>query len=560
MPFTNETVLSVIVPARNAGRWIGELLESVLAQHVVECEVLVIDNGSEDDTAAAVEEFRALDSRIVLVRSEAPNAAAARNLGVSLASGKYLVFADSDDLVPDGAYIALLEALESSGSDMALGDHLKFSPVSTWRPTERWGAFDEALLGVSPTQAAGLVATRPCWNRMFRRSFWVSSGLHFPEIGSLEDMVPMTQSLVQARQIDIVAGCVYLYRDRGEDGSISARSDSVATVRYLEQEAHCLTLLRDAPELLDHLAGAVFDADGWVHLSRFLARRPSEEELVPVREAFELLRGEIPLDRLETASPERRVVWDLVLADRWDAAAMYVAGTASTSEPEQQLIGWAAACAALVGAPAVLPGAIDNLRSGVLRALVNHAEAATDTVVETLVAQLPSSQGGHDVQTDSDLSRAMRAAIDQRDVELVKTVSGLRRVLPLVVHTAQADKRGLSIAGSSADDTLVQELRLALRGTGDVVVVPVNVVDGAWSARVDAEALHDGRWRVLALLQGTEDEFPVVTARMALPPVRPSFPLQPLADRRDGWRFLLDRRRPRGRITAILSRALRRTR
>lgn len=560
MPSTNETVLSVVVPARNVGRWIGELLESVLAQRVDDCEVLVIDNGSDDDTAAVVEQFAALDSRVVLVRSAAQNAAAARNHGVSLASGKYLVFADSDDLVPDGAYRALLDALESSGSEMALGDHLKFSPASTWRPTERWGAFVETLLGVSPSQAAGLVATRPCWNRMFRRSFWVTSGLQFPEVDSLEDMVPMTQSLKEARQIDVVAECVYLYRDRGEDGSISARSDSVATVRYLEQEARSLELLRDAPELLHHLAGAVFDADGWVHLSRFLARRPSEEELAPVREAFEALRSVIPLDRLETASLERRVVWDLVLTDRWDAAAAYIAGMVPTSEHDGQLAGWTAACGALVGAPAVLPGAIENLRSGVLRALVNHAEAATDTAVEMLLAQLPPSPGGQGDRTDSDLSRAMRTAMDDRDVERVRTVSALRRVLPLVVHTARADERGLSIAGTSADDALMQELSLALRGTGDAVVLPVSVVDGTWRARVDAGALRDGRWRVLALLQGTDDEFPVVTARMPLPPVRPSFPLQPLADRRDGWRFLVDRRRPRGRLAAILSTALDRMR
>lgn len=556
MPSTNETLLSVIIPARNAGRWIRELLESVLAQDVDGCEVFVIDNGSEDDTAAIVEEFTALDSRIAFVQSEAENAAAARNHGVSLASGKYLVFADSDDLVPDGAYRVLLGTLESSGSDMALGDHLKFSPTSTWRPTERWGAFDEARHGIRPAQVPSLVATRPCWNRMFRRSFWISTGLRFPEIDSLEDMVPMTQSLRQARQVDIVAKCVYLYRDRGEDGSISARSDSGTTVRYLEQEARSLALLTDAPELFDQLADVVFDADGWAHLSRFLARSPSEEELEPVREAFEALRGVIPLERLQAASAERRVVWDLVLAGRWDAAAAYVTETGSPTEHDRQLAGWAAAAAALAAASTAPPAAIENLCSGVLRALVNHAEAASDTVVATLLAQLTPLAEEQVAPADSDLYRAMRGAMERRDVERVKNVSGLRRVVPLTVHTARADERGLTVAGTSVDDALTQGLGLTLRGTGPDVVVPVSVVDGTWSAQLDAASLRVGRWRVFAVLRSTDDHFPVVTARMPLPPIDPSFPMQPLADRRDGWRFLVDRRRPRGAVAGILSRAL----
>lgn len=560
MPSTNETVLSVVIPARNADRWIGELLESVLAQGVPACEVLVVDNGSEDETPARVAEIAASDTRVVLVRSQATNAAAARNHGVSLASGKYLVFADSDDIVPAGAYRALLEALESSGSDMALGDHLKFSPSSTWRPTERWGAFDETRLGISPSDAPALVATRPCWNRMFRRCWWDASALHFPEVDSLEDMVPMTQSLQQARQIDVVARCVYLYRDRGEDGSISRRSDSASTVRYLEQEARCLSLLRHDPALFDRLAAVVFDADGWAHLTRFLARNPSQEELEPVRDAVISLREVLPLDRLDAASVERRVVWDLVLTDQWGAAASYVSGSASKSDHDEHLEGWSAATAALVTAPKTVPGAIDNVSFGVLRALVNHAEAATDGVVATLLSRFPEPAGPLNSTVDSDLQRAMLGAVSLGDVDRVKIVSGLRRVLPLVVQSAEADSSGLIVEGASADDSLIAGLQLALRKEDEDVAVPVSVVGGTWRARIDAATLREGRWRVVVVSRGTGDGFPVVTARMPLPPLAPSFPLQPLADRRNGWGFLVDRRPPQGRIAALLSRTLKRLR
>ena len=79
------------------------------------------------------------------------------------ATGRYLVFADSDDLVPDGAYRAMLDSLESSGSDMAIGDHLKFSATETWSPTKRWYPFDRALIGVAPDEVPELRTEVLAW-------------------------------------------------------------------------------------------------------------------------------------------------------------------------------------------------------------------------------------------------------------------------------------------------------------------------------------------------------------------------------------------------------------
>ena len=91
-------LVSVIMPAFNAERFIGESIESALAQTLGDIEVLVADDGSTDRTQAIVEEFARRDSRVRLLRAERNSGpAAARNRAIVAACGRYISFLDSDD-------------------------------------------------------------------------------------------------------------------------------------------------------------------------------------------------------------------------------------------------------------------------------------------------------------------------------------------------------------------------------------------------------------------------------------------------------------------------------
>lgn len=95
---TNTTLVSVIVPAYNAERWVGETLNSVLRQTHVHLEVIVIDDGSRDGTAAIVAELAKEDDRIQLVQQGNEGHSPARNHALRLASGDYVAPIDADDL------------------------------------------------------------------------------------------------------------------------------------------------------------------------------------------------------------------------------------------------------------------------------------------------------------------------------------------------------------------------------------------------------------------------------------------------------------------------------
>ncbi|PYY35804.1 hypothetical protein DEI89_05890 [Curtobacterium sp. MCBD17_030] len=549
--------LSVVVPSRDAAPWVGELLESVLAQGIVDCEVLVVDNGSTDGTAELVTQFAAADSRVRLVQSDATSAGAARNEGIAAASGEYLVFADSDDIVPDGAYQVMLDALDASGSDMVIGDHLKFSPTATWSPTARWQAFDGLRTAVLPDDATALLTGRACWNRMIRRTFWDRVGLCFPEIASVDDIEPMTRAFVNASRVDVVPDQVYLYRDRSDGSSISQNADAHATVLYLEQELACARLVENRPAVRQQHAEMVFDADGWAHLARFVASGPSDVDIAAVDAALTGLVQALPGTALAKAAPARRLLWDLVLSGQWSAASEFVIAVQS-GDGLRRLDAWRSALLTLRNdaSPHTTLGSL--VEQGLMSTLVNDADAVPRNWLEQAVQELRTLPSA---RTEPGLLSAMADAVARGDVETVAAVSGLRHFVPLTVRYATPTETGLEVGGDLPADRAVPQFSLVLQAGPEELSVPVMTTSGSWRATIEAGRLGSGRWTVGVGAAGIEVEFPVVTGRMPLPPIGEAFPIQPLADRKNGWRFLVDRRIPRRRgLASLLARAGRKLR
>lgn len=570
-PITTPPLVSVVIPAHNVEPWIDELLASVLAQGGDELQVVVVDDHSTDGTTARLAEFAQRDGRILLHSADSRGAAAARNAGTVLATGTYLVFADADDIVPTGAYTALVSSLERTGSDFAIGDHLKFSPTAVWSPTARWYPFDQAVERAHPSDVPALVSGRAAWNRMFRRSFWDREGLAFPEIARNDDIVPMTQAFLRATAIDVVPDCVYLYRDRPGSTSMTAGTPPALAARlYFEQELLATDLVGGFgdPAITEQYSRLIFDADGWVHLSGYLTRlAPGEAPDAEVLAAFAALMAAVPREAVETAAADRRAL--IALADTGrieDARALAIAAASARAERHYDAAGlaaWARAVVALEEANSSLD-LTSLLREGPLTALANDAALHSADELEPAVALLAgtatvSSADGS--SWESAVLRWMLAAVRSGDASAVRRVSMVRRGLPLVVDTVDVSPEALALSGPMPWPEALEGASLVLRGGDGDRILPVRVDGVRWRATVSTVDLPSpGRYAVLVRFSAgssipTQDH-EVVTARMPLPPVPEGSRLQPLSDRSRGWAFLIDHRAPvaRGLLGKVASR------
>lgn len=112
-------LISVIMPAYNAERFIGEAIESVLMQTYLHWELIIVDDGSSDSTIAQVKRYK--DARIRLIRSEHIGyLGAVRNLGLKAAEGDFIAFMDSDDCYEPDALELLLDYLLNTPSCTAV--------------------------------------------------------------------------------------------------------------------------------------------------------------------------------------------------------------------------------------------------------------------------------------------------------------------------------------------------------------------------------------------------------------------------------------------------------
>ncbi len=112
--------VSVIMPAYNSEFYIRESIDSVLAQSFTEFELIVVDDGSTDTTAAIVESYT--DSRIRLIRQPNGGVSVARNTGLAAARGQYITFLDSDDLYYPDFLKTLYHLIQSNRTEMVFSD------------------------------------------------------------------------------------------------------------------------------------------------------------------------------------------------------------------------------------------------------------------------------------------------------------------------------------------------------------------------------------------------------------------------------------------------------
>jgi len=520
--------ISVVVPTHDVVEWVDDCLTSMLDDQDVDLEVIVVDDDSSDGTWERVQARAAADPRVRAFRAPGVGGGQARNFGVEQARGEYLAFADGDDLVPRGAYAAMLASARESGSDMVVGDFLKFSALTTWSPTERWTGFAEPAQGLSLVDRPQLVRNRACWNRLFRTGFWREQAIAYPSVPRSNDIVPMVTALVAARTIDVVPDLVYLYRERPGGTSMTAQASADAAVAsYLSQELLCARLLGSLDD--DKLAATywqmVLNADGWVHLRRYArgAQATGEGSDVP-RLLTELLslRRAYTFGRMQ---PEKQAVYALATLGEVELAREVLDALGDGGVTPVPMHPVRAMRAALAAAGT---GLLDEkAQRGLAYALVVEGvgarrSALDDESARELVALAAEQRAWFEqsvAKVERPQDRLVRAALVAGDTAALRDASlavEAQKVASLVVGRSSAQ---LTLA---LPDSLTRGAVLTLRahkpGRPETQrdVGTVQRVGDRWVGRVAARALpREGTWAVELLVKAADAEVqvPLVVTR-----------------------------------------------
>ncbi|MEU0312548.1 glycosyltransferase family 2 protein [Nocardioides sp. NPDC006273] len=504
--------LSVVVPTHDVGLWVGELLSSILEDQStdsepLDLEVILVDDASTDDTFEIAEAYAARDPRLTVVRSPGKGGGQARNHGVSLARGRFLAFADGDDLVPRGAYAAMLRKTRATGSDMVVGRFFKLFSDRVWWPVRAWPAFDEERTLVRLADVPSALRNRACWNRVFRRDFWDSAQISFPDASRSNDIEPMVHALTTAR-FDIVTETVYVYRDRPGPGSMTARSHSPAgIISYLEQELRCarrIVALGD-PLVRGEYASLIFDADGWMAIVRALRGMAVVDPvaLEPARalvaELVGLLDEGIVDDLVDGLERDKRWGWRLVRAGQWSTVARLIGedvrwGDRTVADILETL--------QLVADSGVVP--LRTLQRPLVNA-VSTVSLSDETLIGDDLADLVlkhrdlftavADASATDEARDWRLGRIMAALEDGPEL-LRRVVSGATDPVTATSLSLVDGRAHLHLAHTMVDSARLRVVFVHDRRRRTLEYDATELASGSLEVALPTAALSGGRWRV----------------------------------------------------------------
>ncbi len=149
----NKTpLISVIVPAYNSERFVGKCIESIQNNTYKNIEIIIVNDGSKDNTAAIVSEYAKSDARIVLINKENGGVSRARNTGIDAAKGEYIAFVDSDDYISVDFLETLIKPCIEQGAESAVSSYQMVTPEGKPLPCLKVGFTDDFF--ITPQEVA----------------------------------------------------------------------------------------------------------------------------------------------------------------------------------------------------------------------------------------------------------------------------------------------------------------------------------------------------------------------------------------------------------------------
>ncbi len=238
--------LSVIIPAYNCAATIGDTLESLMAQTMADLEIIIINDGSTDNTLEVLERYVRGDEHIRVISVENSGPASARNLGIREAEGDYLYFMDSDDLILPDMLRDMIQLAEKHDLDCVACGYTMENVSGSHTHSKVFG-YEDFVAETPEEYRARLMDMIKAhlmyvvWNKIFRTSLIKENGILFGDFFSGEDRLFNTQTFPFIRRFGFLNKPYYRYFLRGQKTLANRYLDN-----RFESALACHTALIDA--------------------------------------------------------------------------------------------------------------------------------------------------------------------------------------------------------------------------------------------------------------------------------------------------------------------------
>lgn len=229
----NKPIISVIVPVYKVEKYIKKGIESLLAQSYQNIEIILVDDGSPDNSPAILDQYAKKDSRIKVLHQKNQGVSTARNNGIKISNGEYILFVDGDDYVRKDYVEYFYKLISKKSADMAVNYDL-FSALNSSH------SYHEKKKAESPEQIIEDIylgkMNVAVWNKIYKKSFLEKNNICFdPKIWYGEGMLFNIECLSSTKKIAVGSRKVYyqVYNQNSAMRSFNMESN-LCGIRSLE--------------------------------------------------------------------------------------------------------------------------------------------------------------------------------------------------------------------------------------------------------------------------------------------------------------------------------------
>ncbi len=217
--------LTFILPIYKVEAYLNQCVDSIVSQATADCEIILVDDGSPDGCGAICDAYARENPDIQVIHKPNGGLSDARNAGFAQATGRYVLFVDSDDYLEAGTVEKILTWIDSTDCDVAFLSSRKVYPDGS---SESLGEnlLREKIYGKSREEVLRFLVTRPkfpasAWGKIYRRAFLQEHGFHYPHDRRLsEDLMYSLDLFLTAEKFDYLDFPYYCYR-QNRAGSIT---------------------------------------------------------------------------------------------------------------------------------------------------------------------------------------------------------------------------------------------------------------------------------------------------------------------------------------------------
>lgn len=254
----SSPIVSIVIPVYNAERFLWACIDSIQAQTFKDWEVILVDDGSTDKSAAICDRIVKNDARFRVIHQENGGVSTARNAGIDAANGRYLMFVDADDMLYPDCIKKLLDTMEAYSPDLVLCGYERFR--ADWKQQYFFARYSVVLMQSLPEYLLTFTEARvnlfgvSIWGKLYRMEIIRENGLRFdPEITYEEDCDFNVRYYEHVASVAAVSDVLYRYRQSDTSLSKAYRKD---TFRFLVQGFLSRCALLEKNGLAEYLPNA----------------------------------------------------------------------------------------------------------------------------------------------------------------------------------------------------------------------------------------------------------------------------------------------------------------